>query len=104
MAGTAAVGSFDDPNFWAVPANSSVKNNFVYIDKANIADPGKLTRVYEYWDICDRFSEIVNPTNDEMIIYSSKRTGHPDIKEALEKAAGTINLPYEEFEKIGRVE
>lgn len=93
-----------DPNYWFVTTGSSVKNNYVYIDKANLADPGKgLTKPYIYYELCAVFSEIVEPTSDEITVYSSKRQGHPDIKEALERAAGTINLPYEEFEKIGRV-
>ncbi len=93
-----------DPNYWFVPNGSSVKNNYVYIDKANLSDPGKgLTQPYLYYDLCKEFADIAEPTSEEITTYSSKRGGHPDIKEALEKAAGTINLPYEEFEKIGRV-
>ncbi len=91
-----------DPNYWFVPADSSVRNNYVYIDKANLADPGKgITNPYIYWELCAKFSEIAEPTNDEITVYSSKRNGHPDIEEALERAAGTINLPYGEFLKIG---
>ncbi len=93
----------DDPNFWINPAYSVIKNNFVYIDKANLADPSKLGRVYLYWEACSLFSEIAEPTGDEVVIFSSKRTAYPTIEEALERAAGTIDLPLEKFEKIGRI-
>ena len=101
LSGTMA--DMDDPDFWVVPAGTSIKNNFIYIDKANLADPEKMNVQYVYYPICEKYNEIIEPTSDEIVIFSSKRIGLPDIEEAIERASGTISLTVEEFRTIGRI-
>ncbi|MBE6618145.1 MAG: right-handed parallel beta-helix repeat-containing protein [Ruminococcaceae bacterium] len=86
--------------------NATILRNFTYFDKANrlnhnVSD----VYAYKFYEDAYRFDTVDNPTQgDGIIVYTSKRSGHPTYAEAI-KAANEwgCKIPMEILDKIGRI-
>ena len=86
--------------------NATILRNFTYFDKANRLAPKKeLIYAYKFYEDAYRFDTVDNPTEgDGIIVYSSKRNGHPTYAEAIAKAnEWGCKIPMEILDKIGRI-
>ena len=103
----------DDPMFFRCPANVVVKNNYVYLNKANrkgmwakwgLAAYGIDSYVYKY---ARSLEDIDVPqgsrVNSNMTSYTSRRET-PDLEKIIsETAAGIIEITWDQFRQIGIV-
>jgi hypothetical protein len=86
--------------------NATILRNFTYFDKANrLSTKQNEIYAYKFYEDAYRFDTVDNPTEgDGIIVYSSKRNGHPTYAEAIAKAnEWGCNIPMEILDKIGRI-
>jgi hypothetical protein len=86
--------------------NATILRNFTYFDKANrLANNPSSIYAYKFYEDADRFDTVDNPTSgDGIIVYSSKRSGHPTYAEAIAAAnEWGCKIPMEILDKIGRI-
>ncbi len=86
--------------------NATLLRNFTYFDKANrLSTKQEEIYAYKFYEDAYRFDTVDNPTEgDGIIVYSSKRNGHPTYAEAIAAAnEWGCNIPMEILDKIGRI-
>ena len=86
--------------------NATILRNFTYFDKANrLNDKPEQVYAYKFYENADRFDTVDNPTKgDGIIVYTSKRSGHPTYAEAIAVAnEWGCKIPMEILDKIGRI-
>ena len=96
--------TYDDPWGWATPVNIVIENNFFYGDKYNTGSRKEiqpLSLESPFYSLNP--DTIINMTANDgtLIVFNSRRDGMPDIKEALEAAAGTVSITYDQFLQMG---
>ncbi len=86
--------------------NATILRNFTYFDKANrLSTKQEEIYAYKFYEDAYRFDTVDNPTEgDGIIVYSSKRNGHPTYAEAIAAAnEWGCQIPMEILDKIGRI-
>ena len=92
--------SIDDPDYWATPSGTVIKNNVTILDKGNWSKgltSGKM-RGYDIDKYVMQFSDI---EETELLYVNSKRDGY-SIDELVKEYADTLSITYEQFKSIGR--
>ena len=90
----------DDPDYWATPSGTVIKDNVTILDKSKWS--GGLTNNkligYSIDEYVRQFSDI---EETELIIVNSKRGGY-SIDDLVKEYADTLGMTYEQFKTIGR--
>ncbi|MBR5253150.1 MAG: right-handed parallel beta-helix repeat-containing protein [Clostridia bacterium] len=96
--------TYDDPWGWATPVNIVIKNNYFYGDKYNTGHRNEiqpLSLESPFYTLNPETIVDMTSANGTLVVFNSRREGMPEIKEALEKAAGTVSITYEQFCEMG---